>query len=150
MADPLFWGMRRAFTLPEIMLVLAVTGLLLGIVVPKLSRVNDALAVEAAGNHMVAAHQRARIMAIARGEVMVLSVDADRLTISSRGSRTAPLWSEAGPSATGVTLTGAARQITFSPEGLTLGLSNTTLRLARGSASRSIVISRLGRVRVLR
>jgi type IV fimbrial biogenesis protein FimT len=141
--------MRRAFTLPELVLVLAVAGILLGIAVPRLSQVVDSIAVEAAGNHLVAAHQRARIMAIARSHIVILSVDSARFAIYPRGGAT-PLWSEIGPAASGVALAGAPRQFTFSPEGLTLGLSNATLRLTRGSASRTIVISRLGRLRVAR
>jgi type IV fimbrial biogenesis protein FimT len=141
--------MRRAFTLPELVLVLAVAGLLLGIAVPQLARTLDRIEVEAAAAHLVAAHQRARIMAIARNQVLVLSVDPTTLSIFPRGGG-APLWSEAGPAAGGVALAGAARQFTFSPEGLTLGLSNATLQLARGASSRTIVISRLGRVRIVR
>jgi prepilin-type N-terminal cleavage/methylation domain-containing protein len=141
--------MRRAFTLPELVLVLAVVGVLVGMAVPRVSRVVDSLAVEAASNHLVVAHQRARIMAIARSQILILSIDSDRIAIYPRGG-TSPLWSEVGPAASGVALGGAPRQLSFSPEGLTLGLSNATLRLTRGSASRTIVISRLGRLRVAR
>ncbi|MDQ3222605.1 MAG: GspH/FimT family pseudopilin, partial [Gemmatimonadota bacterium] len=76
-----------------------------------------------------------------------LSVDPLVLTIRRRGA-TVPLWSEAGPAAQRVSLAGPARQFTFSPEGFSLGLSNATLRLTRGSATRTVIISRLGRVRV--
>jgi hypothetical protein len=38
----------------------------------------------------------------------------------------------------------------FSPDGLTLGVSNATLPLARGAAHRAVVVSRLGRVRIVR
>lgn len=141
--------MRRAFTLPELVLVLAVAGLLLGIAVPLLVRSLDRIEVEAAAAHLVAAHQRARIMAISQSRVLVLSIDPTILTISPRGGDS-PLWSERGPAAAGVTLAGAARRFTFSPQGFTLGLSNTTLQLARGASRRSIVVSRLGRVRVVR
>ena len=89
------------------------------------------------------------MMAIARSQVLVLTVDSARLAIQPRGQATI-LWSEEGPAASGVALAGPARQFTFSPEGLTLGLSNATLRLARGSASRAVVVSRLGRVRIVR
>jgi hypothetical protein len=89
-------------------------------------------------------------MAIARSQVMVLSVDANRLAIRHRGEDSV-LWSEKGPSAHGVELAGSTtRQLTFSPEGLTLGLSNATLDLSRGWAHRRVVVSRVGRVRILR
>jgi prepilin-type N-terminal cleavage/methylation domain-containing protein len=141
--------MRRAFTLPELVLVVAVAGILVGIAVPLVGRALDRIEVEAAAAHLVAAHQRARIMAITRNQVVVLSMDSSALMISPRGGGTS-LWAEVGPARSGVALVGPARQFTFSPEGITLGLSNATLQLTRGASSRTVVISRLGRARVLR
>lgn len=139
--------MRRAFTLPELLLVLALASILLGVAIPRFSAAVDRIEVAAAASHIAAAHQRARLMAITQGLVSVLSVDPLVLTIRRRGV-TVPLWSEAGPAAQRVSLAGPARQFTFSPEGFSLGLSNATLRLTRGSATRTVIISRLGRVRV--
>jgi prepilin-type N-terminal cleavage/methylation domain-containing protein len=141
--------MRNGVTLAELMLVLAVAGLLFGITIPGLSAALDRVEVWSAANHVVAAHRRARMMAITRGQVLVLTVDSDLLTIRSRGQPGA-LWAEAGPAASRVTLESRAQQFSFSPEGLTLGLSNATLQLTRGAASRTIVISRLGRIRIAR
>ena len=139
--------MRRAFTLPELVLILAVTGILAAIAVPLLSRTVDRIEVHTAVAHLVAAHQRARIMAIAKGQVLVLSVDSATLRIAPPDG-VPVLWWEAGPAAAGVTLPGPSRRFTFSPEGITLGLSNATLPLSRGTSTRTIIISRLGRVRV--
>ena len=141
--------MRRGFSLLELVLVLAVVGLLFGIALPRLVGAVDRIEVESAANHLRAAHQRARIMAVTRSQVLVLTIQADSLVIRPQGQANL-LWAEDGPTATGVTLEGPARQFTFSPVGLTLGFSNATLRLSRGSASRTIVISRLGRVRIAR
>jgi prepilin-type N-terminal cleavage/methylation domain-containing protein len=141
--------MRKAFTLPELMLVLALVGILTGLALPQLSGVKDRIEVEGAANRLIAAHQRARIMAITRGQVVILSVDSTRLTIASEGGAES-LWSDIGPASTGVKLAGPARRFTFSPQGITLGLSNATLQLSRGSTTRTLVISRLGRVRIVR
>ncbi|HEY3012485.1 MAG TPA: GspH/FimT family pseudopilin [Gemmatimonadales bacterium] len=141
--------MRRAFTLPELMLVLAVAAILLAMAVPQLSRAVDRIQVEAATAHILAAHQRARLLAMARGQVLVLSIDSASLSILPY-SGSAPFWSELGPSAMRVSLAGPPRRFMFSPEGFTLGLSNATLQLTRGSSSRTIVVSRLGRIRVVR
>jgi prepilin-type N-terminal cleavage/methylation domain-containing protein len=141
--------MRQGFSLVEMMLVLAVLGLLFGIALPRISGALDHIEVWAAANHLAAAHQRARIMAITRSQVLVLTIEAASLAIRPRG-QAVPLWSEPGPAATRVALEGPAHQFTFSPEGLTFGLSNATLRLSRGAASRTIVISRLGRIRIAR
>ena len=141
--------MRRAFTLPELMLALAVVAILLGIAVPSLSRALNQIELEAATAHLVAAHHRARLMALSRGQVLTLAIDSSRVAIVPHGS-SAPLWQEAGPEASGVHLAGSTRHFTFSPEGYTLGLSNASLLLTRGSSARTSVISRLGRIRVLR
>lgn len=146
---PLFWGMRRAFTLPELMLVLAVAGVLLGFAIPRLSSALDRVEVQAAASHIAAAHQRARLMALTRAQVLVLSVAPAELTIRRRGE-TVPLWSFPGPETSRVALAGPSRQFVFSPEGLTQGLSNATLRLTRGAATRTVVVSRLGRIRITR
>ncbi len=140
--------MRRAFTLPELMLVLALGSILLTIAVPRLSRALDSIEVETAASHIVAAHQRARLLAVTHGQVVVLSVDSAELAIRKRG-QLAPLWLEAGPLARGVALAGSSRQFTFVPEGLSLGLSNATMRLTRGAATRTVIVSRLGRVRIM-
>ena len=141
--------MRRGFSLPELVLILALSGLLLAMALPRLAVILDGIEVHTAASRIAAAHQRARMMAVTKGQVLVLSVQQDTVTIHRRGEVT-PLWSESGPAAGGVSLDGTARQFTFSPEGLTLGLSNATLRLSRGSATRAVVVSRLGRVRFTR
>ncbi|HEV8177869.1 MAG TPA: GspH/FimT family pseudopilin [Gemmatimonadales bacterium] len=139
--------MRRAFTLPELLLVLALTAVLLGVAIPRFSAVLDRIEVSAAAGHVAAAHSRARLMAVTQGIVAILSVDTFALTIRRRGA-IEPLWTEPGPAAHRVALAGPVRQFTFSPEGFSLGLSNATIRLSRGSATRNVIVSRLGRVRV--
>jgi hypothetical protein len=109
----------------------------------------DRIEVEAVVAQVVTAHQRARLMALTRGQVLTLAVDSTRLSIVPHGSAT-PLWQAAGPSAAGVRLVGSGQQFSFSPEGYSLGLSNASLQLTRGSSTRTIVISRLGRVRIMR
>jgi general secretion pathway protein H len=141
--------MRRGFSLVELVLVLAVSGLLFGIALPRLSAAMDQIEVSAAANHLLAAHRRARILAIVRGEVLVLTVSAEGLVIRARGTADS-IWAEDGPASAHVVLEGPPRQFTFLPEGLSMGLSNATLRLTRGAAARTLVISRLGRSRVVR
>jgi prepilin-type N-terminal cleavage/methylation domain-containing protein len=141
--------MQRAFSLPELVLVLALGGILFALAIPPLNDTLDRIEVRAWAHHIAAAHQRARLMAVAHGQVLVLSVDQNRLVIRE-GIDATTLWSQSGPGASGVTLAGPTRRFTFAPEGLTLGLSNATLRLTRGAASRTVVVSRLGRLRIMR
>lgn len=137
--------MRRAFSFPEMMLVLALVGILLGIALPRLSSAVDRIEVHTAANRLVAAHNRARMTAVSQGQVVVLSVDQHALVLRRQGQT---VWTEPGPDAGGVSLIGPGAKFTFSPEGITLGLSNATLKLTRGSATRTVIVSRLGRVRI--
>jgi len=139
--------MRRGVTLLELALVLAITGLLLGIALPSVRRVTDALAVHNASLAIVSAHRRARISAILRSRPLELTISADTLAIRVPGAA-ADLWHAPGPAADGVALEGPPRTLMFSPVGITFGLSNATFRLSRGSATRAVIVSRLGRLRV--
>jgi prepilin-type N-terminal cleavage/methylation domain-containing protein len=139
--------MRRGFTLIEIVLVLVVMGLAFGIALPRLNALQNSLAVSRAAEEIVAAHRRARVIAVLRSRPVVLSVSADTLTIRLEGAST-DVWGSSGPAAAGVALSGPTRRITFSPVGLAMGVSNASFPLARGSATRTVIVSRLGRIRV--
>lgn len=139
--------MRRGFTLLEISLALAVIGLTFGIALPRLNALRNSLAVSRAAEDIVAAHRRARVLAVLRSHAVVLSVSADTLTIRAVGA-SADLWGAPGPATAGVSLFGPLRRMTFSPVGLAMGLSNASFPLARGSATRTVIVSRLGRIRV--
>jgi prepilin-type N-terminal cleavage/methylation domain-containing protein len=141
--------MKSGFTLVETALSLAVAGLLLAIAVPSFSALKQGVRVEQAAQSLVAAHRRARIVAIVHGKPAILSVAASTLRITLIGA-SRPHWSSPGPSEQGVTLAGAPRDLTFSPLGITTGLANASFHLSLGSATRTVVVSRLGRVRIAR
>jgi prepilin-type N-terminal cleavage/methylation domain-containing protein len=141
--------MKSGFTLVEIALTLAVAGLLLGIALPRFSALKQGVAVESAAQSIVAAHRRARITAIVHGRPAILSVAARTLRITFVGAGQ-PHWTSPGPSEDGIVLDGPPRDLTFSPLGITTGLSNASFHLSLGSASRTVVVSRLGRVRIVR
>ncbi|MGN6390745.1 MAG: GspH/FimT family pseudopilin [Gemmatimonadales bacterium] len=139
--------MRRGVTLLELALVLAVTGILFCIALPSLQRVVDELAVHNASLGIVSAHRRARMSAILQSRSLELTVSADSLVIRVPGAPS-NLWHAPGPSAEGVILQGPPHTMTFSPVGLTMGVSNVTFRLTRASATQAVVVSRLGRTRL--
>lgn len=141
--------MKLGFTLVEIALTLAVAGLLLGIALPRFSALEQGVVDERAAQHIAGAHRRARASAIVHGRPAILSVAARTLRITFVGQGH-PHWSSPGPQNEGVTLAGPPRDLTFSPLGITTGLSNASFHLSLGSASRTVVVSRLGRVRILR
>jgi len=141
--------MKHGFTLVETALTLAVTGLLLGIALPRFSALKQGVAVERAAQNIAAAHRRARTTAIVHGRPAILSVAARTLRITFVGE-VQPHWSSSGPQDDGVALAGPPRELTFSPLGITTGLSNASFRLSLGATSRTVVVSRLGRVRISR
>jgi type IV fimbrial biogenesis protein FimT len=139
--------MRRGVTLLELTLVLAIMGLLVGIALPRFQRVADGLAVHHAALEILSAHRRARMSAILQNRPLELTIRQDTLAIRIPGAP-GELWHAAGPVGEGVTLIGPARALIFSPVGLTVGVSNATYRLSRGAATRTVIVSRLGRLRV--
>jgi prepilin-type N-terminal cleavage/methylation domain-containing protein len=141
--------MKSGFTLPEVALALVIAGLLLGIALPRLTALKQEVAIEQAAQDLVSAHRRARTLAVASGHPAILSVADRSLRITLSGAAQ-PHWRAPGPLAQGIAITGTPRDFTFSPLGITTGLSNATFNLTLGSATRSVVVSRLGRIRILR
>ncbi len=141
--------MKSGFTLPELALSLVVAALLLGVALPGFTAVKQEVAVELAAQSIVSAHRRARALAITQGHPAVLAVAERSLRITLAGAAQ-PHWEAPGPLEQGIPLTGAPRNLTFSPLGISTGLSNATFRLGTGVHTRSVVISRLGRIRILR
>jgi prepilin-type N-terminal cleavage/methylation domain-containing protein len=85
--------MKSGFTLVETALSLAVAGLLLAIAVPSFSALKQGVRVEQAAQSLVAAHRRARIVAIVHGKPAILSVAAStlRITLIGRAGHTGRL-----------------------------------------------------------
>jgi prepilin-type N-terminal cleavage/methylation domain-containing protein len=143
--------MTRGMTLPEMVVTLAVVGLTLSIAAPQLAAPLDAVAVEQAAGEIAAAHARARITAVVESRVTQLRVNADSLTLEVlTPGGPERRWARPGPGALLVAMAGDARTLTFAPTGISMGFSNASWTLTKGSASRRIVISRLGRVRIER
>jgi prepilin-type N-terminal cleavage/methylation domain-containing protein len=143
--------MTHGATLLELLVALSIVGLVLGIAAPRLSDPLDTLAVEHAAGEIAGAHARARVTAVVESRVTVLHISSDSLIMESMEPGGAVRrWGVPGPGQFAVTMTGAARTLTFSPAGITMGFSNASWTLTRGGATRRVVISRLGRVRIER
>lgn len=141
--------MNRGATLLELLLVLTITGIVLAMAGPAVSPWLDRASVDRAAQELVAAHRRARATAVLESRVALLFIAPDSLLLRVvAGSDTTTRWSAPGPAAAGVSLTGPAYPLRFSPVGWTFGVSNGTYRLTRGRATRQVVVSRLGRVTV--
>lgn len=138
--------LRPAFTLAEVALVLVIIGLtsLVGLrqVHLYLDRLATRNAVRAAGSVVA----RARDDAVALHTPVSVRIDTLSATLELL-SRTGPFGRVALGDAHGVALSTTRDSITFDVRGLGLGAANLTLVARRGSASDTLVVSRLGRVR---
>ena len=145
--------MPRGATLLELLVVLAIVGILAGVVIPSSASLADRLAVEHQAARLVAAYRSAWVAARMQQRLALLRISADTLAIRTVLSADDPdtllAWSAPGPSVAGVALTSPPRTTVFAPDGLAQGLSNASHVLVRGSATRRVVVSRLGRVRIL-
>jgi len=140
--------MRRGATLLELVLVLVIIGTLTAIAEPRVRGYTDGLAVNRAALEIVSAHRRARISAILQSRIVELTISAAAISIRPSGAA-ADTWRAAGPAAEQVSLAGPTRVIVFSPVGISIGVSNASFVLSRGAASRTVVVSRLGRMRIV-
>jgi Tfp pilus assembly protein FimT len=142
---------RRCGASPlELLVVVLIASLLLGTAVPMARRAADSAAVAGTARRIASAHLRARMTAIMESRTALLTVRSDTLAIRVvAGTDTLVRWATAGPEAAGVAVAGPTRAMRFSPVGLMEGVTNGTWRLSRGEARRNVIVSRLGRVRIV-
>ena len=133
-------------TFLELIVVLALLGLLLGIAAPPALRWRDVLAVRAARDQLAAALATTRATATAvGGAALVLDGSAGVYWIVTRG-RTGPVTDVGGRF--GVAIEGADGLVEIPYDALGIGrLANRTLRFRRGRAEAGLVVSAYGRVR---
>ncbi len=138
--------MRRAHTLPELALTLALLAIVAATVVPSLAAMTARWQVRAAVADLVNALVLTREAALARGAVASFVVDAARgeVTVTCAGDTIAR---RAVGALHGVTLAASSDSVRYAPDGVATGVSNTTLLVVRGPRIDSVIVSRLGRVR---
>lgn len=142
--------MQRGVTLIEMAIVLVMIGLLAGAAGPSVSGLRDRYLVTGMAGAVANAHNRARIHAVLTGATTELEVRADSLIVRCVVAiDTTVVWAAPGPASENITLGGAPRVLQFAPTGVTMGFANATFVLTRGSGHRQVVVSRLGRVRVI-
>ncbi|MES3035750.1 MAG: prepilin-type N-terminal cleavage/methylation domain-containing protein [Gemmatimonadota bacterium] len=137
--------MRTGFTVPELLIVLAVTAILAGITLPAMLGMRDRITVR------LAAVDAARALADARSAALV----AARRTAVHIDARTNTLTVYAGTDTLrtlhldeyGVTLATTRDSIAFGPTGIGWGAATATITITRGRASTALAISRIGRIR---
>lgn len=138
----------RGTTLVESMITLAVLGIVAGIVVPKAASLRDRVLVERHAHAVITGYQRARLASLLGSARSVLHAGPDGYAVwVLRGADSSLVWRSPGPAGDGVAFSGPARTA-FTPAGITMGLANGRFVLGRGGISRTVVASRLGRLRV--
>jgi prepilin-type N-terminal cleavage/methylation domain-containing protein len=137
---------RRAVTLPELLAVLVLTGILLAIGVPRVLSVANRASLRSARGEVLRALDAGRGAAIRLGQPVEMVATFGALQILPANGSPA-LWQTPGPGQLGVAVTGLTTPIRFGPSGIATGASNRTIRLGKGSDTMVVIVSRLGRVR---
>ena len=137
---------RRGVTIVELLITLAVLGVLSSIAVPRAATLVDRISVRGATQDVVLAIAAARAAAARRGAYASFVADprTGRLRVVSGGET---LLERDVLKSRGVRLEASRESVTFAPGGLGWGAANTTVIVSRGTRSDTIVMSRLGRVR---
>lgn len=139
--------MNRGVTLLELLLAMVLAGLLALLSVPPLAALRDSARVRSETVRLVATLDLARGAAVRFGATVRLSLSDSAFQFTASPIAGAAVnWRLPGTAQSGVLLAGAGAPIQFGAAGLAVGVSNRTLVLSRGSITRRIVISRLGRI----
>ena len=142
--------MTRGTTFIELLLALAILAILLALGVPSALAARDRALVAWHANRLAAAHADTRLAARLAGARAELVVTGTGYHLREwRTGAFVPIWSRPGPAIDAIVLSGPTTPMMFDSRGFMLGAGNRTYQLSRGSASTRVVISRLGRLRIL-
>ena len=137
---------RRGMTIVELLVTMAILGVLTAIAVPHAVTAMDRLSVRGATQDVVLTLAAARAAASRRGAYV--SFVADTRTGRVRAVSGGEVLVERDLAhARGIKLEASRESVTFAPGGLGWGAANTTVIVSRGTRSDTVVMSRLGRVR---
>ncbi len=140
--------MRRGVTLPELLVVTILIGIVTAIAAPLLASALDRLAVREAAGRFAVLHETARQLAVARSRPVELALDT-----AGPAARLVVVRGRTARDTVAVRSLGRARMsttqpvVTFGPLGFALGLSNTTVVMARGAFAETLTVSRTGRLK---
>jgi type II secretory pathway pseudopilin PulG len=137
---------RRASSLLELVILLAVLATVLALALPRAGAARDRAEVRAAASDVETVFAHARDAALARGAVAWVVFDSAgalvRVRVVGGGTQTRALGSIYG-----VALRTTRDSMSYDGRGLGRGAANLSVVLWRGRARATIVVSRLGRVR---
>lgn len=138
--------MRHGLTLVEVAVALALVALAAAIAVPRVTAQLHGMAVAAAAAETAGALQAARDQAITEGRPVTAYLDEASAAVTVV-SDTDTLLRRDLAAAHAVGLSASRDSIAYLPDALAVGAANLGIVLSRGSRTRTITVSRLGRVR---
>lgn len=137
--------LRRAVTLLEVLVVVALAGILSALALPPYIAARNRASVRAAMTAAVAAFDAARTLALTRGRHAAVGIDTSGSRLVVHSFRDTVLRVPLGAS-WGVRLTASRDSSAVAPDGLGYGAANLRLIIARGAVADTVTVSRLGRV----
>ncbi len=141
-------GFALGFTLLELMVVICIAAALMAFSLPRAARLMDWIATERAARDVTTALAVGQQRAIAFATRARIALNDDTLRIDCLGpGGWTTWWRIPGPASHGVTLEVSNPVVTFGPNGIGWGASNTKIVLRRGSQVETITTSRVGRVK---
>ncbi len=138
--------MPAGHTLPELLIVLTITGTLTALAAPRVQQARDHAIVRDGVTEIVATLRAARSAAQRRDARAVVAFDTAAAAALLTVERDTVLIHQFGAEL-GITLEASRDTIIYGPSGRGYGAANTTLIVRRGTAADTVTVSRLGRVR---
>ena len=138
---------RRGSTLLELLVVLALLGMLISLTVPRLTGSLDGIHAGQAARRIALAHARARAIALTEQRIARVVLTADSVLVLVGDTLR---WQAPGPSMDQAMLSGDGEETRYAPNGMAMGAANARHLLTRGAAQAQVLVSRLGRVRIVR
>ncbi len=138
--------MRFGFTLVDLLVAITVLGVIVALAIPTTRGLQDRLAVQRARSEVEGLYRTARLAAVLHGRSVTLRFSPDS-TVARFRSDGQLVRARPGPATWRVSFSVSRDRITLGPLGLGVGAANTSLVFTKGSATDSIHISRLGRLR---
>ena len=147
-------GMRRVrssvgesgLTVPELLIVMTILGVVLAIAIPNAKAGLDRVSVRSAASDIRATLGYARMLAMSGGIPVAVEVDSIYGTVRVGRGDEKILMRGIGQ-AHGVRLGKTRDSLTYDPRGFGRGAANLSILVRRGASVETVFVSRLGRVR---